>query len=613
MTTAVAAPPRTMVYGELSADRRHIIVMLAGGSPEDGAYAARLLMGLVPHFSPVKRPDGTVEPGVLQAPTSWAVVVQLAATFSASWRTGPTLTDWVRAELLARMDLDGGLTVAPPAGLTPYPWQVSGARLIAATGTAYLNDEAGTGKTVTTVLGLVERAAAGHAVFPALVVCPASVITHWVRTFNDWAPWVRVAPWTGSPDFRRRLMHHHDVYVVSYETCRRDARDDTQARSPLVHLRAETVIIDESHRIKASASKQTLAVQRLARKATNVIPLTGTPIAHSVRDVHTTLEAMDHGAWPSAERMIARYADTRPMDYGDDEVLGLNPGRAAEFWDCLLGQYRRVAKADVLAHLPPKRHTVEYVEMPEPWRSTYDAYEQDMLAELPDGGELDAFTVLDQVRHLTSLASAPGDVETWYTSEVDPETGLEYEKRHQRIILKDDPPGWKVDKLIEVMGRYPGQPIVTAAPSKQLMVLAGARASAAGYRVGYIVGGQTKTQRQTAIDGFQNGDLDLVCATTGAGGVGLTLTAASVLVLLQRPWGLVESSQMEDRLHRIGAEVHEHIDVVDVVAQRTVESRVRQVLKQRAGAFADFASDPRIVAECLGGASVTKIQPRRSA
>jgi SNF2 family DNA or RNA helicase len=90
--------------------------------------------------------------------------------------------------------------------------------------------------------------------------------------------------------------------------------------------------------------------------------------------------------------------------------------------------------------------------------------------------------------------------------------------------------------------------------------------------------------------------------TTSAGGVGITLTAASVVVFLQRPWSYVEASQAEDRCHRIGSEIHDSIEIIDIVARRTVDSRVREVLRTKAGALAELVKDPRIVREVLGGA-----------
>jgi SNF2 family DNA or RNA helicase len=103
-----------------------------------------------------------------------------------------------------------------------------------------------------------------------------------------------------------------------------------------------------------------------------------------------------------------------------------------------------------------------------------------------------------------------------------------------------------------------------------------------------------------------------MCATTGAGGVGLTLTAAQTVVFLQRPWSLVESLQAEDRAHRIGSEIHDSIEVVDIVARDTVDTRVRAVLRERAGQLADLVQDPRIVTALLGGASVTHTERKAS-
>jgi SNF2 family DNA or RNA helicase len=127
------------------------------------------------------------------------------------------------------------------------------------------------------------------------------------------------------------------------------------------------------------------------------------------------------------------------------------------------------------------------------------------------------------------------------------------------------------------------------------------------------MGGQSAKDRTATIDAFQAGQLDLICVTTGAGGVGITLTAADALVFLQRPWSLVESIQMEDRAHRIGSERHDSIEIVDIVAKNTIDTRVRQVLRERGKQLADLVEDPRVVAELLGGASVTRINRKKAA
>jgi SNF2 family DNA or RNA helicase len=589
-----------LVFGELTADRSRIILLADGPAHEVAPLAARL-EALPPLFKP------TDPPGAVSCPATWPAVVQLSATFGAAWRPGPALTAWITEQLLVRTDQGGDLVVPPPPGRTPRIYQVAGARMIGLVGSAMLFDDQGTGKTVTTVLGLVERHAAGHPVLPAVVVCPNAVQDSWVEHVRDWAPRWRAVAWRGSPARRRRLMGTADVYVVSYGTARSDAGETSEKASPLLALRPATVVADEVHRLKGQATEQSRAVRRLAAKATaaggGFVGLSGTPITHHPGDLWPALHCMAPGAWPSRERYVGRYCLTVAGDYAA-KVLGLDERTEPEFRTCLLGQYRRVSKADVLTELPPKVYSVRRVEIPPRWRKVYDDMEGDMLAELPDGGELAVMSVLAQMTRLAQLASAAADVET--TTETVEVDGLQIERPHVKVTLKA--PSWKVDELLEVMAERPGKQVIAAAPSRQLMMLAGAAAVARGYRVGYVVGGQSARERTAQIDAFQRGELDLICVTTQAGGVGITLTAASTVVFLQRPWSLVDSLQMEDRAHRIGSERHDSIEIIDVVAINTIEARVRSVLRERAGALADLVQDPRIVAELLGGAGVRDLR-----
>ncbi|MHA6626906.1 DEAD/DEAH box helicase [Pseudonocardia sichuanensis] len=584
------------VIGELTADASTIILM--GTGPEhEVAQAAAKLQTLTPLIKP------TDPAGALQLPATWPAVVQLATTFGAAWRPGPALTAWIGEQVGNRGAQPDELLVKPPPGLVPRSYQIEAAAMIRASGSALLFDEPGTGKTASTILGLVERAAAGHDVLPVVVVCPAAVIDSWVSHVRDWAPRWRATAWRGTPDRRRRLSGSADVYVASYDTARRDAGETDVRKSPLLALRARTVVADEVHKIKGQATEQSRAVRRLAGKARGFIGLSGTPITHHPGDLWPALMSLEPGAWPSRERWVARYCWTVQGDYAAT-VLGLRDDAEPEFRTALLGRHRRVAKADVLAELPPKVYSVRTVELPTEWRKAYDSLESQMLAELPDGTELSVMGVLAQLTRLAQLSSAAADIET--TTETVDEGGLVYEKTHQHVHLKA--PSWKVDALLEVTAERPGEQVVAFAPSRQLIVLAGKAATDAGLRVGYVMGGQTAAERTGYIDAFQRGELDLICVTTGAGGVGLTLTAARTAVFLQRPWSLVEALQSEDRLHRIGAERHESIEVIDIVARKTIDSRVRSILRERAGQLADLVQDPRIVAELLGGAGVRDLR-----
>lgn len=595
-------PKKLSVIGEIHADGERLVV-IGDGPIADQAHAAKLIQLMTPLFKPSDPPGGLV------CPLTWAVVVQLSTTFRNAWWAGPKLRDWITREMTARASKVDMLSYLLPVNLVPRTYQTEGALMIGATGRMVIFDEPGTGKTVTAILGLRERVARGHVALPILVVAPNSVVDSWVKHFREWAPsWSSIA-WRGSPDFRKRLVGTHDVYVVSYETARNDAKNANPRQSPLVALGANTVVCDEQHMIKNNTTDRSKAVVRLAERAQNFVGLSGTPITHSPKDLWPALKAMSPGAWPSGERWIDRFCLSIPGDYGAAKVIGLNKYTEAEFWNCLMGQHRRVAKADVLAELPPKQYSVRTVELPPAYRKAYDQMAEDMLAELPDTGEeISVMGILAQLTRLSQMACAAADVEVTRETKPD-EYGNPVERVHQKVWLKD--PSWKIDAAVDVLaercGPNGGEQVVVFAPSRQLIKLAGARFVKEGYKVGFIMGGQSAKERTQNVDSFQAGQLDVICVVTQAGGVGITLHAAGTAVFLARPWSLVDALQAEDRLHRIGAD-HEFIQIIDIVAANTIDSRVRAVLKERAGALSDLVKDPRVVAELLGGASVTKLK-----
>ena len=627
----------TSLHCALTADRQKLILMAGGESPEEMALSAQRLQTLTPLFS---KSD---PPGALLAPLSWPLVVQLEAAFGGQLVKYPDLQAWIGEQVTARTaPLPEQLDVPIPNGLTPRSYQVAGALEIARTGSALIFDEPRTGKTITTILGIAQRAMAGHRWdghvghlcecgwsdvgnvngihedwrrhvmadgmlrgLPVIVVCPASVVDPWVEEFSRWAPYWTTVAWRGSG--REALAGTADVYVTSYDTARMDANEMSTA---LVKLGARTVVADESHYLKNPSAHRTRAVKRLAKGAGAFIGLSGTPITHHPGDLHPTLACLEPGAWPSRERMVNRYCQTVPGDY-EETILGLHPATEPEFRLTLLGQHRRVARADVMSDLPPKTYSVRTVDLPAKWRKVYDDFEAQMYAELPDGQELQVMDVLSVLSHLSALSSAAADVEVTYGPDVDEKTGEP--KRHVHLELKA--PSWKVDALLEILEERPGEKVVAFSESRQLAQLAGAAAEKAGYRVGYVIGGQSAKARTEARKAFQDGDLELICATTGAGGEGITLSAAGTLVFLQRPWSLVKSLQSEDRaegdLERSAA-LGRGTEVIDIVARSTVDSRRRAVLRERAGQLAQLLDDPRIVAELLGGTRVTRTERKAS-
>jgi superfamily II DNA/RNA helicase len=210
---------------------------------------------------------------------------------------------------------------------------------------------------------------------------------------------------------------------------------------------------------------------------------------------------------------------------------------------------------------------------------------------------------LTRLTRLSQLASSAADVHV--EMKLDELTGLE--KPHYTVTLKG--PSWKAEEVLELLAERPGKPTVIFTESRQLAVITGeGYCKPAGLRTGYIIGDgplaegsriTKKTVEQAEAD-FQAGKLDVVICTVGAGGTGITLTAADTAIMMQRPYQFDLAVQPEDRVHRIGS-TGAKIEIVDVVTLDTVDQHRRDSLKAKAGQWGELVKDPRIVRELLGG------------
>lgn len=596
---ACASARRMLLAGLLDTDGSVIhtgaAVEYSSASPKlaaDVAWLARSLGAVVTESSP--QPAGYIKGGI----KTWTLDRhRLTIRFSADGPnpfTLPRKADAWHAQALRvqRRNPPRSFQSVEPAGTA----EVCCIELDAASTRVYLTDTTlipthNTGKTCSVILGLKARQLA-HGIFPLIIVTPSwEVCEVWAAHIADWAPdWPTAVMYGGTG---RGGLLGKEILLTTYATATLDAAD---AKGPLVKLKARAVICDESHAIKNEKAKRTSAVQRIAGHAATFVGMSGTQITRDTGDIFPVLAAMDPRSYPARGRFVKRYLDTSDNGYGET-VEGLSALREPEFRAALQGQMRRVAKADVLPQLPPKIYSVRRVEIPGEWRHAYRTMEQDMLAELPDDQELPVMSTLAQLTRLGQLASSACDVVV--REEVDPETGEL--KKHYEVTLKA--PSWKADSLCGILAERPGQQTAVFANSKQLILIAADAATKQGYRCGLLVGGQSAKERRDDIAAFQAGELDLILCTAGAGGLGVTLTAAGTVVMLQRSYELDKAVQPEDRAHRLDDIVlkHEAIEIIDVVAKDTVEERARALIRVKGAALGQLVQDPRVVRELLGG------------
>jgi SNF2 family DNA or RNA helicase len=248
---------------------------------------------------------------------------------------------------------------------------------------------------------------------------------------------------------------------------------------------------------------------------------------------------------------------------------------------------RRMLKARVLPWLPPVINDRRDIEMSTKQKKAYDQMRDTMIAELESGEALSAPSILTQTIRLLQFASSYAQIV------VDEKSG------EPRAVLSE--PSCKVDSLMDDIknGDFGDDSVAVCAVSRQLIELLSAELTKNKIPHGLITGAQNEDERQKSIDDFQSGNTKWILFTAQAGGVGVTLTAARRLVMLQRPWSLVDHKQALDRVHRIGSEIHESVIITDYVTEGTIEERVLQVLETKSDNFEQIVHDKEKLLDLL--------------
>jgi hypothetical protein len=541
------------------------------------------------------------------APLAWSTCLALRSVFKTELQIGPRLTAWASNEVTTRINPCNELRDLEDAEGDEklFPHQRAGVQFLATARRALLADEPGLGKTAQTIRALKEIQDRGGEVFPALVVCPNTLKKNWKREFEMWWPGTNVQVISGSATARRKQFEENaDVFVINWESLRAHSKlasygsvalarcvacgghDDkvTENRCE-VHRRElncidfKAVVADEIHRSKEPKSKQTRALWAATGDADIRFALTGTPIANNVLDLWAILHWISPEDWPSKTRWIDRMVDTMMNAFGGLMVIGVKPHMESEFYSSINPRMRRMLKARVLPWLPPVIKERRDVEMSTKQKKAYQQMRDLMIAELEGGDALTAPSPLTQTIRLLQFASSYAEISV---DEFDGTTEVQLTA-----------PSCKVDALMDDIknGDFGDDSVAVCAVSRQLIELLSDEMTKAKIPHGLITGAQSEDERQQAIDDFQNGRIKWILFTAQAGGVGVTLTAARQMVMLQRPWSLVDYKQALDRVHRIGSEIHDSVLIIDYVTEGTIEERVIQVLDTKADNFEQIVKD----------------------
>lgn len=535
-------------------------------------------------------------------PLTMPACSQLKGQFPDTLEVGPRLTEWIWHEYETRIkpamslrmqheDVGGGIHIDPRL----YSFQQLGVAWIITAGSGILGDEMGTGKTIQMLVAMANVEDA----LPALVIAPNSVKVNWAKEAATWLPQATPYVLTGTASAKAKLLAaaaqdptalvitnfestfrlsrlsgYGSIRLIRCRECDKQYGSDIKAASCEVHPRPlnaipfKTVVVDEAHRIKDPKAKQTRATWALAHGHSVVRRwgLTGTPLANDPSDLWSLGHFFAPNEYPTKSKYVERYCLLSWNVHGGLDVVGINPEHKEEFYKIFDPRFRRMPKALVLSQLPPKIRQVRFVEMTPKQRKAYNEVQSALATRLADGTILVAKSDLSAQIRLLQLASSYCTVD---------DNGFPDDPTQWVVELQEPSP--KLDELMEVLTELGDRPVVVAAEHRRLVDLAVIRLEKAGISYGLITGAVDAYDRQRYLDEFQAGKLRVLLFTLKAGGTGLTMTAADTIIFLQRSWSMIDNKQGEDRVHRIGSEIHESINVIDIVTEGTVEEN--QILR----------------------------------
>jgi hypothetical protein len=411
-----------------------------------------------------------------------------------------------------------------------------------------LADDMGVGKTAQ-VLALLETRrelrAEGKIDAPSLVVVPKSLIFNWKQEVERFTPQIRVLDYTGIGRNKNDLSGY-DLILTTYGTLRRDA----------VHFKDQVfdyVILDEAQAVKNARTESAKAVRLL--RGNHRLALSGTPVENHLGELWSLLDFLNPGMMgASGVFQLAGGAMRNPSD--DARKLLAHALRPF-----LL----RRTKEEVATELPPKVEQTIYCEMEPRQRTLYNElrehYRKSLLPKIhTDGIAKSKIQVLEALLRLRQAACHPGLIDRKRAQ--DPSAKLDVLTEQLRAVLEEGHKALVFSQFTSLLG------IVRVALQKD------------GIEHEYLDG---KTHdRQARVERFQNNPgCPLFLISLKAGGVGLNLTAADYVFILDPWWNPAVEAQAVDRTHRIGQS--RQVFAYRLITRDTVEEKVLELQQTKRG------------------------------
>ena len=412
-----------------------------------------------------------------------------------------------------------------------------------------LADDMGLGKTIQVLALLQRRKSKRQAKGPSLIVVPRSLVFNWVQEAAKFTPKLRVLDYTGPGRHPLRdTFDDYDLIVTTYGTMRSDILE-------LSKIEFDYAILDEAQAIKNSESQSAKAARLLS--ARHKLAMSGTPIENHLGELWSIIEFLNPGMLGTASVFKKHTAGAAGQD---EQARGLLAKALRPF-------ILRRTKQQVVKDLPDKTELTLHCDMEPAQRQLYEELRAHYRTALLRKGDAalqgSKIEVLEALLRLRQAACHPGLV--------DP--------------ARAGDPSAKLDMLLPQLAEVveEGHKVLVFSQFTTFLGLVKERLDAEGLKYEYL-DGRTRNREERVANFQENPDIPIFLISLKAGGLGLNLTAAEYVYLLDPWWNPAVEAQAIDRSHRIGQT--QRVFAYRLICRDTVEQKILD-LQQRKRDLAD--------------------------